>query len=82
MSLIEEYARKLGAKEAVNGSWLSAIAVIKRVNTTTSTDLLLDIVKSFGVTPSSGNLWQDLAVKQGAQEPVNGSWLKALIDIK
>jgi hypothetical protein len=82
MSLIEEYARKIGAKEPINGSWLSAIAVIKKVDTTTSTDLLLDIVKSFGVTPSSGNLWQDLAVKQGAIEPVNGSWLKALIDIK
>jgi len=82
MSLIQDYAKKIGVTQADNGSWLSAIAVARRVNTERSTDLLLDIVKSFGVTPSSGDLWQDLAVKQGAREPVNGSWLKALIDIK
>jgi hypothetical protein len=29
MSLIEDYARKLGAKEAVNGSWLKALIDIK-----------------------------------------------------
>jgi hypothetical protein len=82
MSLIQDYAKKIGVTQADNGSWLSAIAVARRVNTERSTDLLLDIVKSHNVRPSSGDLWQDLAIHEGAREPINGSWLQALINIR
>ena len=82
MDLLQQYALKLNAREPINGSWLCAIAVSRKVKIEESTDLLLDIAKSYGVQSSSGNLWQDIAIKQGAREPINGSWLQALIDIK
>ena len=80
MSLIEQYARKEGVTEPVNGSWLQAIC--EKLLVSYEGDAWQNIAQSqryLLTEPLNGSWIQAIALAEGIKEPVNGSWLQAIV---
>ena len=83
MSLIQDWANNLGATQAINGSWINAIAERYRV-IQTNDNILLDIAIKLRANDLNGNLYQSIAIKlandQGIK-PLNESWLARIVEL-
>jgi PKD repeat protein len=72
----------VGSYPPLNNSYLYAIADYYGVDTTTSKDLMADILDSVGGDPStSSDYLQDIVLALGGTVTINGNWMEAWLDI-
>lgn len=80
MILIEQWANNIRVTQPEGGSWLNAIAIKYRANTT-SGDLLSNIAAKLGATNKEGDLYHSIALKLGNGTPLNGSYLERIVQL-
>jgi len=80
MDLMQQWALKLRITIPVNGSWLFAICNHYRVTIEGNALLNLAITLDADIL-SNKPLIQAIAEKLGARQPLNGSWLQAIVDL-
>ena len=72
----------VGSYPPLNNSYLYAIADHYGVDTTTSKDLMADILTEVGGDPStSSDYLQDIVLALGGTVTINGNWMEAWLDI-
>jgi surface protein len=72
----------VGSYPPLNNSYLYAIADYYGVDTTTSKDLMADILDAVGGDPStSSDYLQDIVLALGGTVTINGNWMEAWLDI-
>jgi PKD repeat protein len=72
----------VGSYPPLNNSYLYAIADYYGVDTTTSKDLMADILDSVGGDPStSSDYLQDIVLALGGTVTINGNWMEAWLAI-
>jgi surface protein len=72
----------VGSYPPLNNSYLYAIADYYGVDTTTSKDLMADILDSVGGDPStSSDYLKDIVLALGGTVTINGNWMEAWLDI-
>jgi surface protein len=72
----------VGSYPPLNNSYLYAIADHYGVDTTTSKDLMADILDAVGGDPStSSDYLQDIVLALGGTVTINGNWMEAWLDI-
>ena len=72
----------VGSYPPLNNSYIYAIADYYGVDTTTSKDLMADILDAVGVDPStSSDYLQDIVLALGGTVTINGNWMEAWLAI-
>jgi hypothetical protein len=72
----------VGSYPPLNNSYLYAIADYYGVDTTTSKDLMADILEAVGGNPStSSDYLQDIVLALGGTVTINGNWMEAWLAI-